>query len=95
MRNLNVMMFILQALDYARNVPKPQTKPRPTQYNSYEVASQLSPIAKQGSTGVKSPTHSQQNVDVVDLKKLQQRHEQEKKNVALMRQNMESVPQKA
>lgn len=70
-------------------------KARPTQYNSYEVASQLSPIVKPGSTGSKSPTHSTQNVDVVDLKKLQQRHEQEKKNIAMMRSNMESVPQKA
>ncbi|XP_076112779.1 uncharacterized protein LOC143080683 isoform X3 [Mytilus galloprovincialis] len=83
------------ALDYAKNVPKPAVKARPTQYNSYEVASQLSPIVKAGSTGSKSPTHSTQNVDVVDLKKLQQRHEQEKKNIAMMRSNMESVPQKA
>ncbi|XP_071172806.1 zinc finger CCCH domain-containing protein 13-like isoform X7 [Mytilus edulis] len=83
------------ALDYAKNVPRPAVKARPTQYNSYEVASQLSPIVKAGSTGSKSPTHSTQNVDVVDLKKLQQRHEQEKKNIAMMRSNMESVPQKA
>ncbi|XP_071172801.1 trichohyalin-like isoform X3 [Mytilus edulis] len=84
-----------KALDYAKNVPRPAVKARPTQYNSYEVASQLSPIVKAGSTGSKSPTHSTQNVDVVDLKKLQQRHEQEKKNIAMMRSNMESVPQKA
>lgn len=83
----------VRALDYAKNVPKPQVKPRPTQYNSYEVASQLSPIVK-GSAESKSPTHTQ-NMDVIDLKKLQQRHEQEKKNVAMMRQNLESVPQKA
>ena len=85
---------MFQALDYAKNVPKPQVKARPNQYNSYEVASQLSPIVKQGTTGSKSPTQMQ-NMDVIDLKKLQQRHEQEKKNVAMIRQNMETVPQKA
>ena len=75
-------------------MPKPQVKARPNQYNSYEVASQLSPIVKPGTTELKSPTQTQ-NMDVIDLKKLQQRHEQEKKNVALIRQNMETVPQKA
>ena len=54
----------------------------------------MSPIVKPGTTELKSPTQTQ-NMDVIDLKKLQQRHEQEKKNVALIRQNMETVLQKA
>ena len=49
-------------------MPKPQVKARPNQYNSYEVASQLSPIVKPGTTELKSPTQTQ-NMDVIDLKK--------------------------
>lgn len=78
------------AIEYSKNIPKPNVKARPNQYNSYEVAAQLSPAAKK--SGPPSPT---QTVDVIDLQKLKQRHDQEKQNVASIRQNMESVPQKA
>ncbi|XP_056010874.1 uncharacterized protein LOC130051869 isoform X16 [Ostrea edulis] len=78
------------AIDYSKNIPKPNVKPRPNQYNSYEVAAQLSPAAKR--SGPPSPT---QTVDVIDLQKLKNRHDQEKQNVASIRQNMETVPQKA
>ncbi|XP_061163786.1 uncharacterized protein LOC133172945 isoform X2 [Saccostrea echinata] len=78
------------AIEYSKGIPKPNVKPRPNQYNSYEVAAQLSPAAKR--SGPPSPT---QTVDVIDLQKLKQRHDQEKQNVASIRQNMESVPQKA
>lgn len=78
------------AIEYSKNIPKPNVKPRPNQYNSYEVAAQLSPAAKR--SGPSSPT---QTVDVIDLQKLKQRHDQEKQSVASIRQNMESVPQKA
>lgn len=81
---------LLQAIEYSKNIPKPNVKARPNQYNSYEVAAQLSPAAKK--SGPPSPT---QTVDVIDLQKLKQRHDQEKQNVASIRQNMESVPQKA
>lgn len=54
------------------------------------MAAQLSPAAKR--SGPSSPT---QTVDVIDLQKLKQRHDQEKQSVASIRQNMESVPQKA
>lgn len=75
------------AIEYARNVPKPAIKQKPNQYNSYEVASQLSPINKRKSPVQKVP---QQTIDVIDLKKLQQRHEQDKQNVASIKQKIEA-----
>ncbi|KAL5019734.1 hypothetical protein ScPMuIL_002626 [Solemya velum] len=81
------------ALDYSKTIAKPVGKPQPNQYNSYEVAAQLSPTAKTGN--LRSPK-SGNSVDVIDLQKLQQRHEQEKQNVAMIRQNMSGpVLQKA
>ncbi|XP_069115118.1 zinc finger CCCH domain-containing protein 13-like isoform X2 [Argopecten irradians] len=76
------------ALDYAKNVPKPVVKAKPSQYNSYEVSSQLSPHNKKGN---QSPVKVQTPVEVVDLQKLQRRHEEEKQNVAMIKQN---IPQK-
>ncbi|XP_021357968.1 serine/arginine repetitive matrix protein 2-like isoform X2 [Mizuhopecten yessoensis] len=76
------------ALDYAKNVPKPVVKAKPSQYNSYEVSSQLSPLNKKGN---QSPVKTQPPIEVVDLNKLQQRHEEEKQNVAMIKQN---IPQK-
>lgn len=90
-KKVNSWWFVIfQAIDYSKNIPKPNVKPRPNQYNSYEVAAQLSPAAKR--SGPSSPT---QTVDVIDLQKLKNRHDQEKQNVASIRQNMETVPQKA
>lgn len=63
-------------------------KQKPSQYNSYEMASQLSPHAKKGP---QSPVKTQAPVEVVDLQKLQRRHEEEKQNVAMLKQN---IPQK-
>ncbi|XP_033757917.1 uncharacterized protein LOC117340269 isoform X2 [Pecten maximus] len=76
------------ALDYAKNVPKPVVKQKPSQYNSYEVSSQLSPLNKKGN---QSPVKIQTPVEVVDLQKLQRRHEEDKQNVAMIKQN---IPQK-
>ncbi|KAK3106815.1 hypothetical protein FSP39_000424 [Pinctada imbricata] len=85
-----------KAIDYSRNVPKPVVKPRPNQYNSYDVAAQLSPVSKPNKSAPTTTSQSPaQTVDVIDIQKLQQRHEQEKQNVAMIRQNMETVPQKA
>ncbi|KAH3703781.1 uncharacterized protein LOC127861288 isoform X1 [Dreissena polymorpha] len=83
------------ALEYAKNVPKPQTKPRPNQYNSYEVAAQLTP----GSPGRKgmnlsknaTPQGSTQTMDVIDIHTLEQRHLQERRTADKIRQNMDSV----
>nr|KAG5688643.1 hypothetical protein BaRGS_017497 [Batillaria attramentaria] len=73
------------AVEYAKNVPKPTVRPKPNPYNSYELASQLSPIAKPHSKAQKSPTH-EPSVDVLDLQKLHERHEQDKRSAALIRQ---------
>ncbi|KAK7469751.1 hypothetical protein BaRGS_00036233 [Batillaria attramentaria] len=78
------------AVEYAKNVPKPTVRPKPNPYNSYELASQLSPIAKPHSKAQKSPTH-EPSVDVLDLQKLHERHEQDKRSAALIRQKAQGV----
>ncbi|XP_045209520.2 mediator of RNA polymerase II transcription subunit 12-like isoform X2 [Mercenaria mercenaria] len=81
------------ALEYAKNVPKPVVKPRPNQYNSYEVAAQLTPGGS--SNKVRSPTKPTppptQTVDVIDIRTLEQRHLQERQKTDKIRQNMDSV----
>ncbi|XP_060591424.1 zinc finger CCCH domain-containing protein 13-like isoform X2 [Ruditapes philippinarum] len=83
------------ALEYAKNVPKPPVKQRPNQYNSYEVAAQITP----GPSGNKarSPTRTKatppptQTMDVIDIRTLEQRHLQERQKTDKIRQNMNSV----
>ncbi|XP_052805166.1 uncharacterized protein LOC128234745 isoform X2 [Mya arenaria] len=83
------------ALDYAKkNIPKPTVKPRPNQYNSYEVAAQLGPGSPKGRVNMSkmsTPQGSTQNMDVIDIRTLEQRHIQERKNADKIRQNMDSV----
>jgi len=82
-----------QALEYAKNVPKPTVKPRPNQYNSYEVSAQITPGSKGRANLTKSssPQSSAQTMDVFDIRTLEQRHLQERKNADKIRQNMDSV----
>lgn len=83
------------ALDYAKNVPKPSVKPRPNQYNSYEVAAQITPggapVKRSSPTGSKHSPQPSQTVDVIDIRTLEQRHIAERKNADKIRQNMDSV----
>ncbi|KAK3605218.1 hypothetical protein CHS0354_038654 [Potamilus streckersoni] len=79
------------AIEYSKNVPKPAVKPRPNQYNSYEVAAQLAAPSGKTKTKVSSKAPSAKTLDVIDLNTLQQRHEMEKQSVSKIRQNMESV----
>ncbi|XP_076438331.1 uncharacterized protein LOC143277416 [Babylonia areolata] len=80
------------AMEYAKNVPKPQVKPRPNPYNNYELASQLSPIAKPSKTSQQRPPSPQEpSVEVLDLEKLHERHEQDKRNAELIRQKAQGV----
>lgn len=84
----------MQALEYAKNVPKPTVKPRPNQYNSYEVAAQLTPgghANKARSPGSKMSPPPVQTVDVIDIRTLEQRHLQERQKTDKIRQNMDSV----
>lgn len=85
------MFCFFKALEYARNVPKPAVKARPNQYNSYEVSAQLSPGASGKSRPTKNSPTPTQTVDVIDIRTLEQRHLQERKNTDKIRQNMESV----
>lgn len=74
----------MQAVEYAKNVPKPTVKPKPGPHNSYEIASQLSPIAK---NHVRSPRRQQEpSVEIIDLEKLHRRHEEDKRSAELIRQ---------
>ncbi|XP_067676933.1 serine/arginine repetitive matrix protein 2-like [Haliotis asinina] len=79
------------ALEYAKNVPKPSVKVQPNPYNSYQVASQMGSSQPNSRPLVRQQYKQQPVVDVIDLDKLQQRHEQDKQNVAKIRQNMDSV----
>ncbi|KAH3703791.1 hypothetical protein DPMN_078837 [Dreissena polymorpha] len=82
-------------MEYTKKVSKPQTKPRPDQYNSYEVAAQFTP----GSPGRKgmnlsknaTPQGSTQTINVIDIHTLEQRHLQERRTADKIRQNMDSV----
>ncbi|KAL4228723.1 hypothetical protein ACF0H5_011766 [Mactra antiquata] len=82
-----------QALEYAKNVPKPQVKPRPNQYNSYEVAAQLTPgsVKTRSPYGPKGSPTPTQTVDMIDIRTLEQRHLQERQKADKIRQNMDSV----
>ncbi|KAL8617831.1 hypothetical protein ACOMHN_040179 [Nucella lapillus] len=101
------------AMEYSKHVPKPAVvKPRPSPYNNYEMASNLSPITtKPGSSQSEQPLgpeassplhhhhhhhhHQQQHepsaADVLDLEKLHERHEQDKRNADLIRQKAHGV----
>ncbi|XP_064614702.1 jhy protein-like [Liolophura sinensis] len=87
----------LVAREYAKNVPKPKIRPKEDQYNSYQASAQMSPIAPRkplkssgGSPRPSSNTNSPtKTIDVIDLQKLHDRHERDKQNVAMIRQNME------
>ncbi|KAK7105737.1 uncharacterized protein [Littorina saxatilis] len=77
------------AVEYAKNVPKPTVKPKANPYNSYELASQLSPIAKQSY----SPHSPQQesSVEVLDLERLHERHQQDKQSAEMIQRKVQGV----
>ena len=75
---------MLQAVEYAKNVPKPSVKPKVNPYNNYEAASKLSPIAKP--TRSKPQGQQESSVEVLDLQKLHNRHQQDKRSSEIIRQ---------
>lgn len=92
-RRVTYIFHIFQALEYAKNVPRPPVKARPNQYNSYEVSAQMSPgnSGKPRQSPAKNSPTPTQTIDVIDIRTLEQRHLQERKNTDKIRQNMESV----
>ncbi|XP_076457480.1 uncharacterized protein LOC143291487 [Babylonia areolata] len=78
------------AVEYAKHVPKPTVKPRASAYNNYEMASQLSPIAKPAK-GQQPSQDKGQSVEVKDLDKLHKRHEADKRSADLIQQKAQGV----
>ncbi|XP_050416018.1 uncharacterized protein LOC126829887 [Patella vulgata] len=74
------------AVEYSKTIPKPQVKPHPSGYNSYQVSGQI-PFGKKL---VESPRKDPNEMDVIDLENLRIRHERDKQNVAMIQQNLET-----
>ena len=79
----------MQAVEYAKNVPKPTVKPKANPYNSYELASKLSPIAKPSRSQSHSP--EEPSVEVLDLEKLHERHQRDKQSAEMIRQKAQGI----
>ncbi|XP_025100409.1 uncharacterized protein LOC112567791 isoform X2 [Pomacea canaliculata] len=79
------------AIEYAKNVPKPTVKPKPTPYNSYNLASQLSPIAKNSGRGQQQNSFPEPSVEMLDLERLHQRHEEDKRSAEQIRQKAQGI----
>ncbi|KAJ8316080.1 hypothetical protein KUTeg_006094 [Tegillarca granosa] len=73
--------------EYGDRKPPPFPKPKEQHKEETKRRNALSPINKRKSPVQKVP---QQTIDVIDLKKLQQRHEQDKQNVASIKQKIEA-----
>lgn len=78
------------AVEYAKNVPKPTVRPQPNPFNNYEMASKMSPIAKalRGQVNSQLPDPS---VEMLDLDKLHQRHQQDKRSAEIIRQKAQGM----
>ena len=102
----SLFIAVFQALEYAKSVPKPKVAPRrlpaedsptstpPNRTQSRNPSRNPSqPASKKASAASlqREAPPSQADVEIIDLQKLQERHEAERQKVAQIRQQLESV----
>ena len=96
------MYFYLQALEYAKSVPKPKVqkqKPAPI-INSVPSRSPTKMASRSSNHSQPSPPDralhvvsagTERELELIDLQNLQERHERERQQVALIKSNMEQT----